>query len=167
VDSVTAELRQEVAAALPGLRAPHVSTVAQQVDEAIVSDRVIAQLSGFFGLLATALGCMGVYGVTSYAVTRRTSEIGIRMALGAQKADVLRMVLRESALLVLAGVAIGVPAALLSGRLIAAMLFGLTPSDPATLALAVGILMVVALAAGYLPARRAAAVEPISALRYE
>jgi ABC-type antimicrobial peptide transport system permease subunit len=160
-------LRKLVAEVLPGLPDPWVTSVGQQVEESVATDRVIAQLSGFFGLLAMALGCMGIYGVTSYSVARRTSEIGIRMALGAQRRHVLRMVLRESALLVLGGIAIGVPLALLGGRWVSAMLFGLKPSDPLTLAAAIGIMLAVALVASYLPARRAAAVEPISALRYQ
>ena len=167
VESVTAELRKTVAAVLPGLPTPSVTSVGQQVEESVATDRVIAQLSGFFGMLAMALGCMGIYGVTSYSVARRTGEIGIRMALGAQRVHVLRMVLLESAALVLAGIAIGVPLALLGGRWISAMLFGLQPSDPGTLAAAIGIMLAVALVSSYLPARRAAAVEPISALRYQ
>jgi predicted permease len=167
VESVTVEVRKVVAAVLPGVPAPVVSSVGEQVDDSVSTDRVIAQLSGFFGLLAMTLGCIGIYGVTSYSVARRTSEIGIRMALGAQRAHVLRMVLRESAALVLAGVAIGVPVAILGGRLIASMLFGLNPSDPMTLVAAVAIMLAVALLASYLPARRAAAVEPVSALRYQ
>jgi len=166
-ESVTVELRKIVAEVLPGLPSPWVTSVGQQVEESVATDRVIAQLSGFFGLLAMALGCMGIYGVTSYSVARRTNEIGIRMALGAERRHVLRMVLRESAALVLAGIAIGVPSALLCGRWISAMLFGLKPSDPVTLGAAICIMVAVALVASYLPARRAAAVEPISALRYQ
>src|SRR5579859_4548015 len=102
-----------------------------------------------------------------YTVTRRTAEIGIRMALGARRADVLWLVLRETLALLLAGVALGLPAAIGAGRLISSMLFGLTPADPVTIAAAVAFLLTVAALAGYLPARRASRVDPITALRYE
>jgi predicted permease len=167
MEAAATALQKEFAAVLPESADTEIRTLAEAVDDSIQSDLLIAKLSGFFGVVAMALACIGVYGVTSYAVARRTSEIGIRMALGAQRAGVLRMVLRESIALAVAGVAIGVPSAVLSGRFIASMLFGVKPYDPVTLALAAGVMLMVALAAGYVPARRAAAVDPMVALRYE
>jgi len=130
-------------------------------------ERLFATLSSFFGLLALALVSIGLYGLMSYTVARRTHEIGIRMALGAQRVDVLRMVLRESLLLVVIGSVIGLAAAFATTRLISGMLFGLTPNDPLSLALATSLLLVMGALAGWLPARRAANVDPLIALRYE
>jgi ABC-type antimicrobial peptide transport system permease subunit len=113
------------------------------------------------------LTCVGLYGVMSYAVTRRTNEIGVRMALGARGADVVRMVMRETMLLVAIGMAIGLGAALATTRLIATLLFGLSPNDPVTIAAAALLMIIVAAFAGYLPARRAARVDPMTALRCE
>jgi ABC-type antimicrobial peptide transport system permease subunit len=127
----------------------------------------MAMLSGFLGALALLIACIGLYGLTSYTVTRRTNEIGIRMALGAQRGHVLWLIMRQTLLLVLIGTAIGVPAALAAGRLIASMLYGLTPTDPVTLIVATGVLAIVAAFAGYIPARRATKIDPMEALRYE
>jgi ABC-type antimicrobial peptide transport system permease subunit len=113
------------------------------------------------------LAAVGLYGVMAYSVAQRTSEIGVRMALGAEKANVILLILREAAALVLVGVAVGVPLALALGRFVASLLFNLTPSDPATLLGAAAILAGAALAAAYLPARRAAGVDPMVALRWE
>jgi ABC-type antimicrobial peptide transport system permease subunit len=113
------------------------------------------------------MAAIGLYGVMSYSMTRRTSEIGIRMALGASIRSVLWMVLRETLLLVAIGVAIGLPCALASGRLIASKLFGLTPADPATVAMAITIIFIATLLAGYLPARRTSRIDPMNALRVE
>ena len=120
-----------------------------------------------FGLLALALASIGLFGVMSYSVARRTNEIGIRMALGARSADVLSLVMRESMTMVGVGVAIGLAGALAASRLVATLLFGLAPTDPLTMAAAVGVMIVVSGFAGYLPARRAARVDPMVALRYE
>jgi putative ABC transport system permease protein len=139
----------------------------EQIQNSLMSERLMATLSGFFGLLALVLACVGLYGLVSYGVASRTHEIGIRLALGAQPRDVRLMILRESLLLVLVGVAVGLPCALTAPRLVAAFLFGLTPADPLSISLAVGALVVAALAAGYIPARRATKVDPLIALRYE
>jgi len=133
----------------------------------MVSQRIIAQLSAFFGMLALFLVCIGIYGLTSYAVARRTNEIGIRMALGAGRASVLWLVVREVLGLVGLGIAIGVPATLAGSRLVSSMLFGLSSTDPAIILTAPLILLVVAALAGYLPARRATKVDPMTALRCE
>ncbi|MGH9345072.1 MAG: FtsX-like permease family protein, partial [Terriglobia bacterium] len=143
------------------------NTLAQQVDQSIASETLTARLSAFFGLLAVFLACIGIYGLMSYAVTRRTNEIGIRMALGAGRSTVLWMVLRESLILVGLGLAIGLPVALAADRLISKMLFGLKPTDPISVLAAVVLMLAVAMLAGYVPARRASRVDPMVALRYE
>ncbi len=143
------------------------TTLDEWVARSITDQRVIAQLSTFFGLLAIFLSAIGIYGLMSYVVSRRTNEIGIRMALGAERMHVRWLVLREVLVLVVIGIAIGVPAALLSSRLVASMLFGLRATDSASLLAAVAVMLVIAALAGYLPARRASRVDPMVALRYE
>ncbi len=142
-------------------------TLEARVDRFLSVERMIALLSTFFGGLALLLASVGLYGLMSYAVTRRTSEIGIRMALGAQRGNVLRLILREVSRLVLAGVAIGIPVALAASRLVSGMLFGISATDPVTIASSAAILLAVALFAGYLPARRASLIDPMTALRSE
>jgi len=137
------------------------------LDEQLQEERIIAQLSSVFGGLALLLAALGLYGVLSYAVAQRTSEIGIRMALGAARATVIRMVLRETAVLIIIGLAAGVPASLACARLIQSKLFGLKAADPLTITAALAVMLVVAATAGYLPARRASKVDPLIALRYE
>ena len=137
------------------------------LDDNLREERIIAQLSTVFGGLALLLASIGLYGILSYAVAQRTNEIGIRMALGAERGTVIRMVLRETAVLIAIGLACGVPASLACARLIQSKLFGLKPADPVTLAAALGIMITVAFAAGYLPALRASRVDPLIALRYE
>ncbi len=149
------------------LRISNVTTLDEQVGRSIANQRLVAQLSTFFGLLAVFLSCIGIYGVMSYVVTRRTSEIGIRMALGAGRSNVLWLVLREVLILVTSGITIGVPVALAGDRLVSNMLFGLKPTDPVTLVSATVVLLMVAALAGYLPARKASRVDPMVALRYE
>ena len=144
-----------------------VTTMNDQLHDNLDQDRLIAQLVSFFGALALILACIGLYGVMAHGVARRTNEIGIRMALGARGSNIAWMILRETLYLVLAGLVIGVPAALFGARLIAAQLFDMSPTDPVTLAAAAVVMTIVALLAGYLPARRASRVNPLSALRYE
>src|SRR3981081_852910 len=130
-------------------------TLALQVDESLARERLLATLSGFFGALALALAMIGLYGVMSYNVTRRRNEIGIRMALGAEQSRVLRMVLGEVAMLIGIGLAVGLAVTLATTRFVSSFLYGLTPNDPSTLGSAAVVLAIVALVAGYLPARRA------------
>ncbi len=144
-----------------------VKTQTEQIEQATFQERLFARLSSFFGLLALTLACVGLYGMMSYAAVRRTNEIGIRMALGAEKAKILHMVLREAITLTVIGIAVGVPAALAASRLVASMLYGLKPTDPVTIVAATCVLVAVAVLAGYLPARRASRVDPMVALRYE
>ncbi|HSO74997.1 MAG TPA: ABC transporter permease [Blastocatellia bacterium] len=144
-----------------------VKTQSQQADESLMQERMFATLSSFFGVLALLLACIGLYGVMSYGVARRTNEIGIRMALGASAPRVTRMVMRETMGVVLIGVVIGLGAAVATTRLIATMLFGLAPTDHVTIAVAILLMIGVAAFAGYLPARRASKVDPMIALRYE
>ncbi len=151
----------------PTCRSPDVTTLDEQVARSYTGERVVAQLSTFFGLLAIFLSAIGIYGLMSYVVSRRTNEIGIRMALGAERMHVRWLVMREVLILVAVGIAIGVPAALLSSRLVASMLFGLGATDAASLLAAVAVMLAIAALAGYLPARRASRVDPMVALRYE
>jgi putative ABC transport system permease protein len=142
-------------------------TLAVQVDESLTRERLLATISGFFGAVGLLLASIGLYGVMSYNVARRRGEIGIRMALGAEQSRVLRMVLGEVALLVAIGLAIGAGVALASTRLVSTFLYGITPRDPLTLAVAAAVLASVAAFAGYLPARRASRLDPMVALREE
>jgi predicted permease len=142
-------------------------TLTEQVDESLLEDRVMASFSTLFGLLALVLASVGLYGVMAHAVSRRTNEIGVRMALGAQPGSILAMVMRETLLLVVVGVAAGVPVALGTSRLVRSELYGLSPGDPITISLTALVMLAVAGLAGYLPARRATKVDPIVALRYE
>ncbi len=135
--------------------------------ESLNRERLLAALSGFFGALALLLATLGLYGVMSYSVARRTNEIGIRMALGAEQGRVLRMVLGEVSTLIAIGLVAGSAAALATARFVSGLLYGVTPTDPVTLSLAVGVLASVAAIAGYLPARRASKLDPMVALREE
>jgi predicted permease len=155
---------QSVDANLPIFEMKTMRTI---IDDSLFVERMVAALSVAFGALATLLAAIGLYGVMSYTVARRTREIGIRMALGAERDSVLWLVLREVALMVTLGVAIGLPLAIALSRIVQAQLFNLSAYDPAALAAAAALLATVALFAGYLPARRATRVDPMVALRYE
>jgi ABC-type antimicrobial peptide transport system permease subunit len=144
-----------------------VKSLGEQLDDSLVEERLVASLSEIFGLLALLLTCVGLYGLMAYTVNRRTGEIGIRMALGAKRAGIARMVLGETLLLLTCGLAIGVPVAVFASRLIASQLFGLKPGDPVTFLIACAVMVAVTMAASYLPARRAASVDPMQALRSE
>jgi predicted permease len=142
-------------------------TLDHQIDQSLLNDRLIATLSSAFGILATLLAMIGLYGVMAFTVARRTREIGVRMALGAVQGDVLWLVMREVLVLVGAGLALGIGAAWGVSRVVSSQLYGITPNDPVTIVVSAGILGVVALLAGYIPARRATRVNPMVALRYE
>jgi ABC-type antimicrobial peptide transport system permease subunit len=138
-----------------------------QIRDSLLRERLMATLSGFFGFLAGLLATIGLYGLISYTVARRTNEIGIRMALGAQRGDVVRMILREAGILLGIGIAAGTALSLLAAKTASALLFGLKPSDPLTLAAAIAALAAVTVAASFLPAQRASRLDPMVALRDE
>jgi len=144
-----------------------IRTQQEQIDDTTMQERIFAALTGGFGVLAVVLACIGIYGIMAYTVSRRTNEIGIRMALGAQAGQVLRMILVEASSLTIVGVLAGLGIAAAMGRLVTSMLFGLTSWDPLTLVTAALLLVSVALGASWIPARRAAHVDPIKALRHE
>jgi ABC-type antimicrobial peptide transport system permease subunit len=130
-------------------------------------ERIFAALTAGFGVLALALACVGIYGIMAYSVANRRNEIGIRLALGAQPGQVRGMVLRESTWLAAVGIVVGIGAALALTRLVKSMLYGIQPYDPTTITAGIVVLLAVALAASWIPARRAAGVQPMEALRHE
>jgi len=160
-------LRQAVQTIDPDLPLNNVRTQQQQIDASMQQERMFASLTAGFGLLALTLACVGIYGVTAYTVSQRTNEIGIRLALGAARGQIQTMILRETGWLALSGVIIGLLITLALIRLVKSMLFGLTPSDPITLGGSALLLFFMALAAGWVPAHRAAKVEPLEALRHD
>jgi len=146
---------------------PAIATVATDINNSLLGERITGMLSAFFGALALLIAAIGLYGLMAYNVTRRTRELGIRLALGAQHGSVLRMILRETLALAVVGIFIGLPCALAATRLIAHMLFAVTPYDPVTLTVVTLALLFVAAVAGFIPARRAMRVDPMVALRHE
>jgi ABC-type antimicrobial peptide transport system permease subunit len=160
-------LRKETESENPRVRVGRITTQARLVNGTIALDRMLAQLSGFFAVAAAVLVCVGLYGLTAFDVSRRTSEIGVRMALGAQRRNVLWMVLRKSVGLVGIGATVGVIASLGLTRMIEGLLFGVKGSDALTIVASGTILVTVGAAAAYLPARRAARLDPITSIRYE
>lgn len=142
-------------------------TQREQINATLQIERALAALTSGFGLLALALACVGIYGIMAYAVVQRTNEIGIRLALGARPGQVRSMILRESTWLALVGIVAGVGGALACARLVKSMLYGVTANDPVTIAAGIGLLLFVALGATWVPARRAASVQPVEALRHE
>jgi ABC-type antimicrobial peptide transport system permease subunit len=145
----------------------NVRTVDQQIDRSMRTERTFATLSSTFGVLALLLSAVGLYGLMASAVNRRRKELGVRLALGAEPRRILRLVLGEASLLVALGAAIGLPCALLSGRAIRSLLFGIQPDDWPSVAAAVGVLIVIAASSAWFPARRASRVDPMLALRAE
>jgi predicted lysophospholipase L1 biosynthesis ABC-type transport system permease subunit len=160
-------VRQELRLIDASLPVVSVTTMEEELGRALAQERLLAALASGFGLLALSLACLGLYGVMGYDVARRTQELGVRMALGASARHVMWLVLREAVTLALVGAAFGLGAALAATRFVASLLYGLTPNDPPTLMLAAALLLAVAAGAGYLPARRAAQVDPLEALRCE
>ena len=151
----------------PGLILSDFRTQSTQAELTFARERHFAWLSSLFGFLALILACVGLYGLVAYSVANRTKEFGLRMALGAERGGILKLVMRESLGLVLIGIIVGLGAALAATRLIASMLYGLAPNDPATIAIAIALMLFVSSLAGFLPALRATKVDPMVALRYE
>jgi predicted permease len=164
---IISRTRHAIAGINPNILVNSVSSLEEQVDYSIASQSLVARLSTFFGILAVFLACIGVYGLLSYSVARRTSELGIRLALGAQSATLLWMILRECVLLLVVGLALGVPIALTSTRILKSLLYELSPLDPASISLAIAAVACMTLAAAWLPARRATRIDPSQALRAE
>jgi len=165
--SIVGAVRQTVASIDPNLPISNIKTLEKVVDDSIAQRRLNMLLMGLFGGLALLLSAVGIYGLLSHAVTQRTQEMGIRMALGAQVSDVLKLVLRQGMTLAIIGEAIGLLGAFALTRLMRGLLFGVTPNDAMTFVVVAGVLAVVALLACYVPARRATKVDPLIALRYE
>jgi predicted permease len=164
---IEAEVRHALAEVDRRITVRRVTTIREQIAGAFSLDRLIARLTVAFGSIALLLACLGLYGVTAFSVSRRTREIGIRMAVGASRSRVLRTILRGALLQLVAGLVIGVPAALAAGRMLQAQLFGVSPGDPAVIAGASIGLAMAAILASLLPARRAASLDPVKALRVE
>ena len=144
-----------------------VVTMEQTVEMTLVRERMLALLASFFAALALVLACIGLYGVMAYRVARRTREIGIRIAVGASQPSVVWMMVRETLLLVIIGAALGTLASLAATRYIADQLFGVTPRDPVAIVVALSVLGMVTMVAGYVPARQASRIDPVKALRTE
>jgi len=166
-ESLLPALRNVIRQIDPDLPLINIRTEDQQIDDDLVQERLFVTLTSGFGVLSLLLAAVGIYGIMAYSVANRTSEIGIRLALGAQPRQVRRMILRESTWLTVAGIVVGVVVAFGCTRLIRSMLYGVAPSDPLTLGAGVGLLLGIALAATWIPARRAASVQPMEALRHE
>jgi predicted permease len=162
-----ATLRAEIHSIDPDLKVQEVSRLSDLIDASLVQERAIAKLSGFFGLLALLLASIGLYGIMSYSVSQRTAEVGIRLALGAAPSRVQWLILRETLLLLAIGIAIGVPVAIAANKLVSTLVYGLSGPDPWAIGLATLLLTAASVLAGYLPARSAARVDPMVALRYE
>jgi ABC-type antimicrobial peptide transport system permease subunit len=164
---VTKAVRAAIYAISPRMPIIHVELLSNSIDNTMVTERLVAKLSVFFGILALVLGCVGLYGIMAYAVVRRTQEIGVRMAIGAKARDVVWMVLRDTLLLVAAGLVAGIPLALGLSRYLQSLLFGLKPMDALSLCFVIGTMSLMALLAAAIPARRAVKIDPLIALRYE
>ena len=162
---VVAELRREIGPLVDG--PVEIRPLTAQVEKTLVQERMVATVAGCFGGLALLLACIGLYGLLAYAVARRTREIGIRLALGAGRADMLRALIGDAVRLLALGMLLGLPTAALASRWISSLLFGLTPTDPSTILAAIAVLACAGLLAGFLPALRASRVDPAVALRYE
>ena len=160
-------IRRTVAQLDPNLPIYDMRTLESTIDDSLMNERLVAGLSALFGALATLLAVIGLYGVMAYTVEQRTREIGIRVALGAQRGNVVWLVMKEVVVMIAAGFGIGLPAAWFSSKLVAALLYGIQPGDPLSIGAAMIVLAAIAVLAGYIPAARAARVDPLRALRYE
>jgi len=159
--------RRAIAEVNPNILVNNVVSLEEQVDGSIATRSLIARLSSFFGIMAVFLACIGIYGLLSYSVARRTGELGIRLALGAQSRSLMWLILRECILLLVCGLAIGIPVTLSSTRILTSLLYELSPLDPLAISMAIVVVAVMTLAAAWLPARRATRINPIQALRAE
>jgi len=166
-ENIIPEVRRTLRDVNTNISVDEVTNLLEYVSRSLVQQKLVALLAGFFGLLALLLACVGLYGVLSYSVARRRNEIGIRMALGATTLDVLKLVIRNGMMLTLIGLALGLPGAFALTRLVSTILFGVTSTDVATFVGVSLTLIVVALIACYIPARRATRVDPLTALRYD
>ncbi len=164
---IISRVRQSIAEINPNILVNSVTSLEELVDRSVATQSLIARLSSFFGILAVLLACIGIYGLLSYSVARRTSELGIRLALGAQSRALLWMILRECLLLLVLGLAIGIPVALSSTRILKSLLYQLSPLDPPAIIMAIAAVACVTVAAAWLPARRATRINPSQALRTE
>jgi ABC-type antimicrobial peptide transport system permease subunit len=160
-------LRNEVKQVDASMPIYDLKTVERQLDETLLNDRLIALLSAGFGLLATLLASIGLYGVMAFVVARRRKELGLRLALGAEPSKVLWLVMKEVLILLSIGLAVGIPTAIGLGRYVSSQLYGIEPNDPWIAGSTVALLALVSAAAGMIPARRASRIDPILALRYE
>jgi predicted permease len=160
-------VRQAIPSQDPRLSIATLDIVADLVSRSLVQERMVATLLVALAVLALGLACLGLYGLIAYQVVRRTSEIGIRMALGARRCDVIWAMLRRGLVWIASGTAIGVPVALIASRVTQGLLFGMSTTDPATLIVAAGVMSAMGLLAGYIPAHRASRVDPVVALRCE
>ena len=167
VPGLESQVRRALADVNPDLAVIDMNSFAEQVDTNFTQQEMIAKLTSLFGFLALLLASIGLYGVTAYSVERRTNEIGIRMALGANRMSVLKLVLKSALLQMAIALAIGIPVSIAAGRAMAAQLFGVKPYDPGVLLFTVGALILAAFFAAVVPARRAATLDPIRALRTE
>jgi ABC-type antimicrobial peptide transport system permease subunit len=167
LSSIYPAFRAAVKQVAPGTPVDEVKTMEEQVSESLGRERLMASLSIFFGVLALLLTCIGLYGILAYSVSRRQAEIGLRVAIGASRGNVIWLILRDTLWHVVAGAAVGVVAVLGASRFVASFLYGVKPNDPWTLALAVAALGMVGLVAAWIPARTAARLDPVVALRDE
>jgi ABC-type antimicrobial peptide transport system permease subunit len=167
IEGLEPQVRQILSDVDPNLTLLFIRTMQEEVDRNLDQQRTVAQMTGLFGILALILAAVGLYGVTAYAVERRTGEIGVRMALGADRSDVMKLVLRGAFLQILLGLAIGIPVAVGCSRLIAAKLYEVKGWDPLVLGVAIVTLATCAFFASIIPARRAASINPVRALRIE
>ena len=166
-EAVAATIRREVANLDATMPIFDMNTMEDQLDRSLAVERLVAFLSSAFGILASVLAFVGLYGVTAYGVSRRTSEIGLRMALGARGSAIIRMVLNEVLILTGVGVAVALPSAWWLGKLLESQLYGVTPRDPVTMAVSALLLFAVTILAGAVPAVRASRLSPTTVLRYE
>jgi putative ABC transport system permease protein len=165
--NVMETVRKQIQSLEPNLPLTNITTMEQQLDQALFAPRMGAALLGLFGLLALILAGIGIYGVMAYSVAQRTQEIGIRLALGAARGEIIRMVIRQGMFLAISGLVIGIVASAALSRLVSSLLFGISATDPRVFGTVSVILAIVALLACYLPARRATRIDPIAALRIE